>query len=66
MITTGTSTVNNASGMDLYQNRIIIRDDDGTGTIPADLENYDKEDDTDILFTVEASPTLFSFFAAAK
>ncbi len=55
-VTLASSTSNNIGGLNLYQNRIIIRHEgDGPITI-TDLDKYDYEQDTDILFTASSTP----------
>jgi len=52
-LTKASSTTNDISGVDLYQNRIIVRHEgtSATSTTITDLATYDADDDSDIQFT---------------
>lgn len=48
----------NISGLNIYQNRIIARHDDSGPITISDLDKYDNEQDTDVLFTATTSPSV--------
>jgi uncharacterized delta-60 repeat protein len=50
-VTVTRSAGTSISGIDLYQNRVIVRHEDGGPVTNADLGQYDKDDDSDIHFT---------------
>jgi hypothetical protein len=52
-MTKASSTSNNITGLDLYQNRVIVKHEgtSGTSTTIADLAVYDSDNDADIQFT---------------
>jgi hypothetical protein len=45
----------NLTGLDIYQNRIIVRHEDSGPITIADLDKYDSEQDPDILFTASST-----------
>jgi cytoskeletal protein CcmA (bactofilin family) len=49
------STSNNITGLNLYQNRIIVRHEGATTTNISNLDQYDSVQDSDILFTATSS-----------
>jgi hypothetical protein len=54
-ITLASSTSNNITGLNLYQNRIIVRHEGATTTNISNLDQYDSVQDSDILFTATSS-----------
>jgi hypothetical protein len=54
-VTRASSTSANITGLDLYQNRIIVRHEDSGPITIADLDKYDSEQDPDILFTASST-----------
>jgi len=52
-VTTASSSDGNIAGLDLYQNRLIVRQEatSGTSTDIADMARYDNSRDSDIMFT---------------
>ena len=54
-VTRASSTTVNITGLDLYQNRIIVRHEDSGPTTISDLDKYDSGEDDDILFTAVSS-----------
>jgi len=46
------------SGINLYQNRVIVRHEDAGPITNANLGQYDKDDDTDIHFTANGTPAV--------
>jgi len=44
------ATSSNMSGMDIYQNRIIVRSEDGNPVSLTELDKYDSQQDPDILY----------------
>jgi hypothetical protein len=54
-VTRASSTSANITGLNLYQNRIIVRHEDSGPITIADLDKYDSEQDPDILFTASST-----------
>ncbi|MDY6987456.1 MAG: hypothetical protein SWQ30_05300, partial [Thermodesulfobacteriota bacterium] len=54
-VTVTRSAGSDISGLDLYQNRVIVRHEDAGPITNADLSQYDKDDDGDIHFTSNAN-----------
>lgn len=55
-LTKASSTVNNITGVDLYQNRVIAKHEgtSGTSTTNTDFATYDADNDADIMFTANS------------
>jgi hypothetical protein len=54
-VTKASSTSANITGLNLYQNRIIVRHEDSGPITISDLDKYDSEQDPDILFTASST-----------
>ena len=54
-ITVASSTEDNIQGLNLYQNRIIVRQEDSGPITITDLDKYDSDNDGDILYTAASS-----------
>ncbi len=50
-VTRAADTTSDITGLNLYQNRLIVRQEDGNATTNANLGQWDKDDDSDIHFT---------------
>ncbi|MEM3771669.1 MAG: hypothetical protein QXW80_05120, partial [Candidatus Micrarchaeia archaeon] len=54
-VTITKSTGSDISGLDIYQNRIIVRQEGGVPITISDLDTFDAEQDSDILYTASSS-----------
>jgi len=56
-VTRAADTTSAISGLDLYQNRLIVRHEGATSITNTNLAQYDKDQDTDIFFDSDLSTT---------
>ncbi|MCA9354893.1 MAG: hypothetical protein KC877_05215, partial [Candidatus Kaiserbacteria bacterium] len=55
VVTKATSTSSHISGLDLYQDRVIVRQEGSTSTSVTEFANYDSTDDSDLQFTASVA-----------
>jgi hypothetical protein len=66
IFTKASTTGNGISGLDLYQNRVVVSHEDisGTSTTITDMSMYDGDDDSDIQYTATTSGMALTVYAS--